>query len=142
MNPDTYFASRSFRNAESPGAQHRDLEPCEAVPGGGQDPHLPQTARNADLRWKPFRAPPYATCHKCADSRTGDLPMAARKRSPSGRSEKTHLALFASMCAIGAVAIIDTGPPPLSHVLAAAVALLPPALVIKRRAFGKAARKT
>lgn len=151
MNPDIYFASRLPWNAGNPSAPHRDPEPWSTgdtgqepsgvVPGGGLDAHSAQTARDVGHRGEPFSLRPYATCRKCVGSKLEGLPAATRRRTPGDRGEKVHFALFASMCAIGAVAIANTGPLPLNYALGAAVALLPPALVIKRRVFGRASKK-
>jgi len=95
--------------------------------------------RNADPHGN-LRSSGLYTCPACAGPKIGGPSRAAHKR-PGGLEQKIHFALFVSMCVIGAVAIVDTGPFPLNYAFGAAAALLPLALVIKRRRSGKTAKK-
>jgi len=87
--------------------------------------------RNADPHGN-LRSSGLYTCPACAGPKIGGPSRAAHKR-PGGLEQKIHFALFVSMCVIGALTFIDTGPFPFNFIFGAFAIMLPIVLVVKRR---------
>lgn len=108
-----------------------------AKPDGDKAKTSPDPSSLNTARPNPFRRvqiqPPHTTFldHKSPNAESPPRPTG--KSPPTGTRDKIHFVLFVSMCAIGAVTFIDTGPFPFNFIFGAFATALPIALVVKRR---------
>lgn len=108
-----------------------------AKPDGDKAKTSPDPSSLNTARPNPFRRvqiqPPHTTFLEHKSPNAESPPRPTGKSPPTGTRDKIHFVLFVSMCIIGAVTFIDTGPFPFNFIFGAFATALPIALVVKRR---------
>lgn len=112
-----------------------------AKPDGDMAKTSPYPSSLNVARPNPFRRvqvqPPHVIYPEHKSSRAERSTRFTGQTPPTGTRDKIHFVLFVSMCVIGAVVFIDTGPFPFNFIFGAFAIILPIALVAKRRRSSK-----
>lgn len=82
---------------------------------------------------KPRLRPAHTRCPVCSRHKARRPPRPDGNVTRVSLGTRLHFALFVLMCAVGAAAIVDTGPFPLNYAFGAVAIILPFAIVIKRQ---------